>query len=278
MTNAYASVAALKGSAVLNITGTGYDSQLLALLEGVSRWIDAHCNRHFYALTASQRFDGDGGTALAVPDLISITTLKTDDDLDRTFEQTWTTSDYLLYPLDAKPQDPAGRPFYRVLVDKSGSRRAFPPGQATVEITGKWGYREVLADSLADISEGGVFSAADTTLTVTDGAKFALGHSILIEAEQLFVAAIAGNNLTVVRGVNGTTAASHANGLDISIYQYPEGVARACLLQAAQSWHYRGGSSPLAGGSRGAGAESGAQREVLQLLAGYRRLPVGAGG
>jgi hypothetical protein len=278
MTNAYASVAAIKGSAALNITGTGYDSQLLALLEGVSRWIDAHCNRYFYVLTASRRFDGDGGTALAVPDLISITTLRTDENLDRTFEQTWATGDYLLYPLDAKPQEPAGRPFYRVLVDGSGSRRAFPPGQATVEITGKWGYREVLADSLADVAEGGVFSAADTTLTVTDGAKFAIGNTVLIEAEQLFVTAIAGNNLTVVRGVNGTTAVAHANGLDISIYQYPEGVVRACLLQAAQSWHHRGGSSPLAGGSRALAAESGLQREVRQLLAGYRRLPVGLGG
>ena len=60
MTSAYASVAAIKGSAALNITGTGYDSQLLPLLEGVSRWVDAHCNRHFYVLTASRRFDFTG--------------------------------------------------------------------------------------------------------------------------------------------------------------------------------------------------------------------------
>jgi hypothetical protein len=277
MTNAYASVAALKGSAALNITGASYDSQLLALLEGVSRWIDAHCNRHFFVLTATRRFDGDGGTALALPDLISVTTLKTDENRDRVFEQTWAASDYLLYPLDAKPQDPAGRPFSRVLVDSFGSRQAFPQGPATVELAGKWGYREVLADSLADIAEGGAFTAGDTTLTVTDGAKFATGQNLLIEAEQLFVAAIAGNNLTVARGVNGTTAASHPNGADISIYQYPEGVARACLLQAAQSWQHRGGSSAVGGGRAGAG-EPGIQREVRQLLAGYRRLPVGAGG
>jgi hypothetical protein len=276
MTNAYASVAALKGSAALNITSAGYDAQLLALLEGVSRWVDAHCNRHFFVLTATRRFDGDGGTALAVPDLISITSLKTDENRDRVFEQTWAAGDYLLYPLDAKPQDPAGRPFHRVLVDSFGSRRAFPQGQATVEIAGKWGYREVAADSLADIAEGGAFSAADTTLTVSDGTKFAAGQTLLIEAEQLFVAAIAGNNLTVARGINGTAAASHANGTDIFICQYPEGVARACLLQAVQTWHHRGGSTVLAGRTRS--GEPGIQREVRQLLAGYRRLPVGAGG
>jgi hypothetical protein len=164
-----------------------------------------------------------------------------------------------------------------VLVDSFGSRQSFPQGQATVEIAGNWGYREVLADSQADIAEGGAFSAGDTTLTVTDGGKFATGQTTLIEAEQLFITAISGNNLTVARGVNGTTAASHPNGADISTYQYPEGVTRACLLQAVQSWHHRGGNSAL-GGSRAGSGETGIQREVRQLLAGYRRLPVGAGG
>jgi hypothetical protein len=272
MTNAYASVAALKGSGALNITGSGYDTQLLSLLEGVSRWVDAHCNRHFFVLSATRRFDGPGGNALAVPDLIAITTLKTDDNQDRSFEQTWAASDYLLYPLDAQPQEPAGRPFSRVLVDPAGSRRAFPAGPATVEVAGRWGYREVLADSLADVAEGGTFTAGDTTLTVTDGSKFAMGQTLLMDAEQLFVSGISGNNLTVARAVNGTTAASHSNGADIFIYQYPEGVVRACLLQAAQSWHHRGGSG--GGGTQ----EPELQREVRQLLAGYRRLPVGAGG
>ena len=62
MSNAYADLDTLKSPAVLNLIGGTFDSRLLALLEDVSRWIDAHCNRHFYVLTALRRFDGTGGT------------------------------------------------------------------------------------------------------------------------------------------------------------------------------------------------------------------------
>ena len=128
MTTAYADLDTLKSTAVLNLTGSAFDSRLLALLEDVSRWIDAHCNRHFYVLTASRRFDGDGGTQLGIPDLISVTTLASDEDQDRVFETTWSSSDYLLYPLNAEPQQPWGRPYSRLLVDKAaGSRASFPP-------------------------------------------------------------------------------------------------------------------------------------------------------
>ena len=61
MTNAYLDLTTLKSSGVLNITGAGLDSRLLPLLENVSRWIDDHCGRWFYSLTATRQFDGAGG-------------------------------------------------------------------------------------------------------------------------------------------------------------------------------------------------------------------------
>ncbi len=103
--NAYVSLDVLKGSGVLNITGTGDDSRLLALLENVGRVFDRFSNRQFYVLSATLKFDGDGTQRILVPDLISVDSngLKTDDNKDRTFETAWATTDYLLLPSNADP-------------------------------------------------------------------------------------------------------------------------------------------------------------------------------
>ena len=274
MTNAYADLDTLKSSAVLNLTGSTFDSRLLALLEDVSRWIDTHCNRHFYVLTASRRFDGAGGTQLGIPDLISITTLKTDENQDRVFELTWNSGDYLLYPLNAEPQQPWGRPHSRILVDvAAGSRASFPFGPATVEITGSWGFREETQDSGADINEGATFSASDILLTVTDGTRFAPGQTVLIDTEQLYITAISGNDLTVSRGVNGTSAATHADGADIAIFRYPGPVVEACLLRTSRLWRRRDPGE--AQGNTGRTGILGVDPDVQRLLSSYRRAPLG---
>jgi len=103
--NAYVSVDTLKSSGVLNITGSGDDTRLRSLVENVSRMVDRYCNRHFYILQATRKFDGNGTVRLLVPDLVSIDSsgLKTDDDRDRTFETTWAATDYLLAPSNADP-------------------------------------------------------------------------------------------------------------------------------------------------------------------------------
>ena len=281
MTNAYADITTLKSTGVLNISGTGYDTRLRELLEAVSRLIDQYCNRHYYVLVATRKFDGNGGTELSVQDLISVTSLKTDDNKDRTFETTWASTDYLLYPSNADPTKDWGRPYSRVLVDiEAGNEDTFTAGMQTVQIEGKWGFREVTEDSGADISEGGQFSATDTTLTVTDGSKFAVGHTILIESEQLYVTAISTNDLTVTRGVNGTTAASHANTTDISIYRHPEPVREACLMQTSRLWKRKDSGFSSRVGLPQTGVYDvfrGLDPDVKQLLSAYRKLPVGVG-
>ena len=70
-------------------------------------------------------------------DLLSITTLKTDDDDDGTYEQTWATTDYHLKPdnaaLDGKP--------YRAIEVADTSQLSLPVAvQKGVEIVGSFGY------------------------------------------------------------------------------------------------------------------------------------------
>ena len=235
-----------------------------------------------YALTATLVFDGDEGTELVVPDLISVTSLKTDDNKDRTFETTWAATDYLLYPANAQPTKEWGRPYSRVLVDtEAGTEDVFTQGLQTVEIVGNWGYRDVTEDSGADVNEAAAFSATDTTLTVTDGAKFAVAQTILIDSEQMYITAISTNDLTVTRGVNGTTAASHNDSSDVSIYKYPGPVVEACLIQAARLWKRKDSSYSARVGLPQTGtfqAQRGPDADARQLLSPYRKSAVGLGG
>ena len=281
MSNAYADLTTLKSAGVLNISSTTYDTRLRQLLEAASRLIDRYCNRHFYVLASTRKYDGNGGTELVVDDLISVTSLRTDDDLDRTFETTWASTDYLLYPANAQPTNPWGRPYTGVHVDTdAGTEDVFTRGRQTVQIDGNWGYRQVTEDSGADINEGAQYSATDSTLTVTDGTKFDVGQTILIESEQLYITAISTNDLTVTRGVNGTTAAAHADSTDISIYRYPGPVQEACLLLAARMWERKDSSFAVRSAHSQAGQGSVLypfDADVRQVLASYRKPPAGVG-
>lgn len=53
-------------------------------------------------------------------------------------------------------------------------------------------------------------SAADNALTVTDGTKFSVGETLLLDQERMYVYQISGNILTVKRGVDGTVLDTHS--------------------------------------------------------------------
>jgi hypothetical protein len=55
-------------------------------------------------------------------------------------------------------------------------------------------------------------SQADTLVAVTTGSSYAVGEIILIDSERMRIDDIAGNNLTVSRGWDGTTLAAHLVG------------------------------------------------------------------
>ena len=67
------------------------------------------------------------------------------------------------------------------------------------------------------IDEGGTFAAADTTLTVVNSTGFVTGSYILIDNEILEVTGVAGNDLTVTRGMVGTTDANHNNAVNVTL-------------------------------------------------------------
>jgi len=69
------------------------------------------------------------------------------------------------------------------------------------------------------LNEGGTLSATDTTITLTSAAGFPTGGgTILIEDEAITYTAVSSNDLTgCVRGANGTTATTHADGTAVTL-------------------------------------------------------------
>ncbi len=208
---------------------------VIFFIQAGSRQMDGYTHRHFYDHVRTQVLDGNGGLQLVVPDLISVTTLKTDADGDATYEVTWATTDYYLLPSNSDPataNNPMSKPYYFIEYNPNGSGNFFPRGRQRVEIAGSWGYwrhlrtaSETLNEEL-DTSEVDVDRSADTDIEQ--------GHTILIDSEQMFVKEVSGTVLTVERGVNGTTAATHTSSTAISIYDYPPQLEEAILLQASR--------------------------------------------
>lgn len=270
----YADLTQVRDDTALKDSGSNIGTdELWELLMAVSDWIDRYCNRHFYPLTETRYFDLDKEvqTLELNGDLIAVTTLKDDKNQDGTFEDTWASDDYHLLPHNAAPTSHWGRPYTHIAnTELSGSTNnysGFPPGQKVIELAGKWGYREHKEDSGSDINEGAQFSSSDTTLTVDDGTDFRVGQTILIESEQLLITAISTNDLTVVRGINGTTAAAHDDNTDVYILRWPPAIERACLIQASRIYTRASDFQP-------AFVDAELDTDVRMLLAPYRRLTV----
>lgn len=277
MTNAYSSLDTLKSAGVLNLTGNLYDGRLLALLETASRWIEGYCNRQFYAAAATRIFDGNGRRQLPLPDLIATTALQTRPNPGAAWTE-WAAADYQPYPADAGPRQPGGRPYRGVAVSPIGiaAGRVFPAGIATVSIAGLWGFGAVTAASGTTIQAGNPLTAAANSLTAAAEGKISAGQTLAMGAEQLYVTAVEGAAVSVLRGVNGTAAAAHNAETAIAVYAYPGPVAEAALQLAADWWHRR--DRFALPGSGGAAGELSPGRAVTELLAAYRRLAVGGPG
>ena len=96
--NGYATLADVK--AALRITDNVDDALLEISIEAASREIDGWCERFFYSTSATRVYLPTDGLTTHTDDIQSVTTLKVDTGGDGVFDQTWTTSDYQLSPLN----------------------------------------------------------------------------------------------------------------------------------------------------------------------------------
>ena len=144
ISNGYCTLNEVKSA--LRITDNTDDELLENAIEGASRRIDGYCGRRFYQQNATlSLYAIDSYTLPTQDDLYSVTTLKTDDDGDGTYETTWTTGvDYQLEPLDAVI---TGQPI-RTITAIGG--KTFPlfslAALPSAQIVGVWGWSAIPDD------------------------------------------------------------------------------------------------------------------------------------
>ena len=227
MFGCYASIADVKG--VLGITATTDDVTIRKIVEAASRSIDQYTNRTFVTSTATKIFDGN--VELWIPDLLSITTLKTDEDGDYDYDNTYDTGDYILYGVGI--EDTLNTyPKIRIEIDPNGDYSSFASGyKKGVQIAGVWGYGDGISATpyIADTTITEDLTAGESAIDVTAVTNLSAGQLILIGSEQYYIYSIATTTLTVEPGVNGTTQAIHSSGATIYIYQYPSDIRQACI-------------------------------------------------
>ncbi len=229
MFGCYASIADLKG--ILGITSTTDDTVMRKILETSSRAIDNYCNRTFVTQTATKYFDG--ALHLWLPDLLSINAsgLKTDEDGDATFENTFATTDYITYGTGL--EDSLNTfPITRLEISHDSDYGSFASGvKKGVQIAGIWGYGDGISATpyISDTTITEDLTAGESAIDVTSVTNLSAGQLILIGTEQYYIYSISSLTLTVEAGVNGTTKATHSSGTTIQIYQYPSDIRQACI-------------------------------------------------
>lgn len=138
--NGYCTLADAKDA--LGISDSSSDTTIENLITAASRMIDGYTERYFFTQSQTRIFQTRDPFTVAIDDLVSVTTLSTDDGADNTYSTTWSASDYLLDPPNAALESPA-KP-YTMVVSPVYSSKVFPMYVANgVKIVGVFGWPAV---------------------------------------------------------------------------------------------------------------------------------------
>lgn len=217
----YTTLDALK--AEIGETTTANDARLRRYIAQASHAVEDYTGRTFYPVTATKYFDAprDGCRLfLAYEDLLSLSTLT-----DGT--GVITSTYYWLYPLNLSPK-------HSIVLDTGSLGRGFQyvdDPQRAISIAGQWGYS---ADYVSTgLTLAAAVSSTTTTVFVLSAGGCEVGHTLLVDSEAVFVSGVSGNVVTVERGANGTTAATHLISTVVYRYIPPADIEFAALALAS---------------------------------------------
>jgi hypothetical protein len=224
MSNAYSTLANMKAIKRITSSDASDDTVIERLLVAASRVFDAGTGgRTFYPRIETRKFDIPAGRILLLDDdLLALTTFKNGDGT------TIASSDYVLEDYNATPYwgirlREASSVFWQVDSTSSALR--------VLQVIGEWGFHNAYAGAWllgSTLNEGAGLNASDLTWTVTSGTPFTIDHIVKIDSEIMNLSGVSTNDLTVVkRGDNGSTAATHANGSSVYIWQPVDDVRQA---------------------------------------------------
>ncbi len=168
-------------------------------------------------------------------------------------------NDYLLVPYYESPK--------RIFKLTETTTQRIGWGQQTLTILGEWGW-PYSTKVLTTVKTAATIASGDTTLTASNCTSVALlsaGQTLRLETEQVYISAqTSGGVFTIVRGVNGTTAASHAAGVTIYQTVYDSALSDLCLEIARNRYRERDAGTIQTVGMNGvAYTRPGAEEEAL---------------
>ena len=135
-------------------------SSVVTWIGWVTEYIDNYTGTSFEGTTEARYFDTNGETRVFIDDLISVTQIDFLDE-DGDIQDTLSTNDYWLYPLNRSPKT-------QIRLDPYGGYVVFPVGSKRLKITGVWGVASTVP---ADIEWVATNMVADIIRENSDVAK-----------------------------------------------------------------------------------------------------------
>lgn len=234
--NSYVRLADLRTEVQGSGSGSSNDAAMMRMAPRASRIVDEHCHRHFYSLKAQTllypertRPEHIDQSRLWLPqDIVSITTLKVDQDCDGVFEITLAAGTDYFDPYNHQQHEP----IQCLQLNTRGQLSAWPTDVRRIQLIGArgWSDETVAAGTLG----AAIADTTGTGITLTAGHDVSRLDTIYIDDEAFDVVDLTTNTATVERAVNGTTAATHLINAPITRRRYPRPVELATAMQAAR--------------------------------------------
>ncbi len=273
----YASLAELNDTLTTGgataMTNAGNNARKLEMLDEVSRLIDtkAHRGSGFGPWVGTMQYDGDSRDVLWLrADLATLTSLTVRPSQAAASVTPVVETDFYLAGLDGY-----NAPYRKLLLHGQGSPVTFGSAQRGIGVTGTWSYPYRTRLLTATTAE--VLDDTETSVDVTALTELSPGMTILVGSEQMYVSGTTTGTpytLTVERGVNGTTAATHITASPITRYVYDPSVNSLALRLATKRWKARdaGADGSDGGGDVGVITPREGEDTIIRRMLGPVRL------
>jgi hypothetical protein len=269
----YASVAELNDTLTkaggTSLVNAANNARKVEVLNEVSRLIDfkAHRGGGFGPWVGTHYYDGARGDTLWLrADLASLTTLSVADAVGETPVIPVVETDFYLAGLSSYEA-----PYRKIVLHGEGTTTAFGTGPRTTSVTGTWSYP--YRTSLLTVTTGEALDTTETEVDVSALTGLYAGMTILVDSEQMYITATTDSttdSITVERGANGTTAATHITASPISRYLYDSTVHTLAIRLAEKRWKARDAGADGSDGGADVGTVSPREGEdtiIRRMLA-----------
>lgn len=227
----------------LGVSSNADDALLLDLIRSVSRDIDSACLRHFYPVIQTRYFNPLEDTTMSeiLPtrrrllmddDLLAVTTLVNGD------STTIGSTSYIL-------ETPNFTPYWAIkLLLTSGYVWYYTvDAENAISVTGVWGYHSDYANAWLSVDTLGaaMSDTTGTTALLTNGNGSVKGGQLVkVDDEYMYWGTVADKSASnLLRGVNGSTAATHLSGAAVYVWQVDDAIQQVAKEAAAARYRLR---------------------------------------